>query len=98
VLCSLASNTAIGGEVRRRRPTNPFTGKSASVLQFERYVALFDLQPGGDRFSEPLLDIDEPLALLCLIVEGWDPEDPTLTVPRHLGPKGLHARDVDTQL
>ena len=97
-LLSLCPDTRVGIGVWRRRPTNPFTGKTAGVLKFERDVALLNLQLGGDCFSQSLLDVDEPLALLRLVVEGWDPEDPTLTVPRHLGPKGLHARDVDTQL
>jgi hypothetical protein len=81
----------MGADIWRRRPTSPFTGATACVLELERYVALVNFKLGGDCFSEFLFDVDEPFALLCLIIQGRDTHDPPLTIPRHLGPESLHV-------
>jgi len=88
----------MSAHVGRHEPAGPLPGRTATVLQLEADVALLHVELGGDDFSESLFGIDEPLALLRVIVEGGDPEDPSLAFLCDLGPERLHLPEPDTQL
>ena len=70
----------MGGGIRGCRPTGSFAGNAPAVLQLEGNVTLLNLQFGGDHISEPLFDVEQPLAPLCVITQGRDPKDPLLTI------------------
>ena len=73
-------------------PTSPFPGDAATVLKFEANVAMLHVELGGDGLPESLFGVDESLALLRVIIQGGDPEDPPLAVLCHYGPERLHSR------